>query len=1108
MAVPPNRPRWPGVGEVVESYESALARGEPAEVADFAPPPGHPGRHAILCELVRVDLEHRWERGEPLRLEDYRARFPALFEDPALVQEMAYEEYRLRLQSGEDPTPSEYLSRFGIDGRGWPPVPAGRPGKSTGTPQAPRPLPQADGVSGMERAAGAYRVYRSRGPGRPEGLNALLDEYRVPRAPGELLRTLDRDDPHAAERLAEALAGLPRAGTDFLGFRLCGELGRGAFGRVFLARQGDLADRLVALKVSADVAGESHALARLQHTNIVPIYSVHRRGPLQAVCMPYLGATTLADTLDSLRSQATLPRSGDGLLSSWRTRNRAATAVGAETRGGTAYPKRDAAGPEAVGDEPVVLYPTSDDPASPQVERLRGLGYVPAVLWLAARVADGLAHAHERGILHRDLKPANILFADDGEPVLLDFNLAADVSPGARAAAALVGGTLPYMAPEQLTAFLKSEATADARCDLYAVGVILYELLSGAHPFPVRAGAVDTILPEMIADRLGPAPDVRQVNPEVSPAVASIVRHCLEPDPARRYQSARELQEDLRRQFEDLPLQNAPDPSVRERLGKWGRRHPRLTSSTTVGLVATALLLGVGSALAVRHRQFQRAEAAESYRLFTGDQRRAVAMLSTPDAAPALVEDGLALCRTALGRFGVLDLPSWLDRHPAATLPPADLGRLRGDLGDLLVLWARALTRRAAAKGGSARSSDLDEAASRLDQAEACYGRDAVPRALLEERADLARLAGRGVEEVSRICAAARAIPLRGDRERLLVDPDRVDPELHRRLLSDMKSIRESGPQDFAVWAALGNWNARLGRSGDALTAYNIAVAMAPGQYWVRYNRGLHLLGRQEYSQALEDFDRVVDQPPDFPAAYLNRALAKLGLGDAQGAVDDLTRCLALKGAPTRAWFIRAEAKQRLGDRQGARLDREQGLKQRPTDPASFVARGLARLPVDVRGALADFEAALALDPRYRHALQDKASLLSETLGQTEQAVAVLDTALRYYPDSVEALAGRAVLLARLGRRDDALRDARAALALDARALTVYQAACVYALTSKLEPNDRREALRLLADAVCKDGSWLTAARTDRDLEPIRGQPAFRDLLQALEVVVGVAAPR
>jgi hypothetical protein len=153
----------------------------------------------------------------------------------------------------------------------------------------------------------------------PAGIDSWVDS----------LGQLSRSSPEAAAaRLGRGLHALPAVGGEFLGFRLIAELGRGAFGRVHLARQGDLADRPVALKVSADIHGESQKLARLQHTHIVPVYSVHRAGPLQAVCMPYLGATTLADVVSDLLHRGSLPASGKGLVSTLHDRRSRTTECG------------------------------------------------------------------------------------------------------------------------------------------------------------------------------------------------------------------------------------------------------------------------------------------------------------------------------------------------------------------------------------------------------------------------------------------------------------------------------------------------------------------------------------------------------------------------------------------------------------------------------------------------------------------------------------------------------------------------------------------------------------------------------------------------------------
>jgi serine/threonine protein kinase len=1093
---------WPRLGDVIEAYEAALATGGGAAMADFVPSPDHPDRPSILCELIRVDLEHRWERGELPRLEEYRQHYPDVFDDPELLHAMAYEEFRLRQQAGELPSPDEYRHRFGLELSSWP---------VTGQPEEDPPIVVESSLDfnrlgeskdGMARAASAYGLYRQAGTGQAGDLELQFKLLDVPSEQAELLRTLDRAAPHVAERLAEAVCGLPSIGSDFLGFRLCGELGRGAFGRVYLARQGDLADRFVALKVSADVAGESHALAQLQHTNIVPIYSVHRRESLQAVCMPYLGATTLADTLSDLRSHEGLPKSGEGLLSTIQSKKPVDQQRARVPQSRREARERIAGSGGASLPAPHDRGDTRDQNVAPQVQRLRGMGYVPAVVWLMSRVAEGLAHAHERGILHRDLKPANILLADDGEPVLLDFNLAADTKARFGAAFAHIGGTLPYMAPEHLRAFRASEGASDARSDIYSLGVVFYELLTSAHPFPVRSGPVDAILPEMIADRLNAPPDVRTANPAVSASVASILRHCLQPDPSRRYQSARELQEDLQRQLDDLPLRHIPEPSVRERIGKWARRHPRLTSSTTVGLVAFMLLLSVVTAFFTRNRHYQRLEASTSLAWLENERRQVIALLTPALADPAELEEGLSHCRNIADRYAILEDPAWLTRPLVAQLARADVTKLRHEVGDVFVLWARTLSRRAAASNTRDGAEDLTAAARRLDLAETCFGPGMVPRSLLLARADLAHLLRGDATREALLRAEAQTIPLRTAPEQLLVeDIEQIPPDLRRKLAVDQEAIVSSDPQNWAVWVALGNWNVRLRRVSAARTCFSMAIALAPQLWTPRYSRGLFNLDVKDNSQALEDFDRVVAFRPDLATAYLNRALAKLGLGDAKGAEEDLTICLRLKGAPSRTWFVRAQARSRLGNLLGAREDRDEGLKRQPDEAIGFVSRGLARLPLDPQGALADFDAALSIEPFNKYALQNKASVLGENLRRGEEALEVLDILVLHHPETYEAICGRGVQLARFGRREPALRDAKAALAIDDSAQTIYQVACIYSLLSQKNNADVPEALRFLARAFRKDASWLAISRSDPDIAPIRNKPEFQELLAACEKV-------
>ena len=326
-----------------------------------------------------------------------------------------------------------------------------------------------------------------------QGVVPRLDATR--RVPAQSLRALAEVAPLAADRWKEAAQEMPEVGDEFLDFELIDELGKGAFGRVFLARQADLADRLVALKLSADLYDEPEKLARLQHTAIMPIYSTHRGTTLQAVCMPFYGRSTLADLCQSIRGQGAIPSSGQHLISTLASKRRTTM---------RSYSRCDYKAPSA-GVPDFVFQPNPTEQLPAPLAALARLNYIDAILLTASRIAEGLAHAHERGILHLDLKPANILLTDEGLPMILDFNLARDKDVQVSAIRAQVGGTIPFMSPEQLYQFQATPdmpvATIDERSDLYSLGLILYQLLTGVTPARVNADSLRELLGKLLADR-------------------------------------------------------------------------------------------------------------------------------------------------------------------------------------------------------------------------------------------------------------------------------------------------------------------------------------------------------------------------------------------------------------------------------------------------------------------------------------------------------------------------------------------------------------------------------------------------------------------------------
>lgn len=512
--------------DAVQHFIAAWDRGDRPPVLEYLGSSCGAQRVALAADLIRVDLGRRSQLGEEVCVDTYLRDVPELRDSDVELVALILDEHSIRTESGEVVAIDEYARRF--------PEHLETLRNELGLTDDVTRSPSISVVDSRELSESQYGADDDIQPGR------VIGDFRI-------------------ERL----------------------LGAGGVSRVFLATQLSL-DREVALKVTVECdeeatgANEGRTMAALSHPHIVPVFAEERVGRLRLLAMEYVAGPALSEFLKAARER--IHRSGGRRLPT------AADAVALIA--------------ELCSDEGAAraAEPGSDDSNLGVSNSNAGSGrdHGGSCRDFACRVvrdlASGLDAAARKGVLHSDVKPANVLLTRDGKALLADFNVSVRrtvIASGPEP----VGGTLLYMSPEQLGILTGSGTTerVDQRSDIYSLGLVLFELLTGGWPFAESNIAADplTAAGQLQASRLSTAIKFPQQSKWLTPGLVSIIQKCLTPQPDDRYQTASELADDLDRFLSHRRLRVAPDPSWAERFAKCLKRSP--SRAILVGSLVVAL---------------------------------------------------------------------------------------------------------------------------------------------------------------------------------------------------------------------------------------------------------------------------------------------------------------------------------------------------------------------------------------------------------------------------------------------------------------------------------------------------------------------------------------
>jgi tetratricopeptide (TPR) repeat protein/TolB-like protein len=596
------------------------------------------------------------------------------------------------------------------------------------------------------------------------------------------------------------------------------------------------------------------------------------------------------------------------------------------------------------------------------VLRMMGAMSPAQAVGLAVQICDGLEEAHRLGVIHRDLKPANILVDKEGHARIMDFGIARSARSRGITDAGTMVGTPDYMSPEQTEG-----RDVDARSDLYAMGVMLFEMATGRLPFEG-----DTALAVALKHKTERPPDPRSVSPALPNDLSKIILKCLEKDPARRYQTASDLRADLEAASAALPGGSRVLP----------RRKPSTSREITVKLplkrlvwpgVALAVIITAAIILLPILKKGGDAKAAPkvpgsvavvAFENQTGDPKYDTMRKVIP-----------SLLITNLENTGLFKVSTWERmRDVLGQMGRKDLEVVDGDAG---FAFCRHEGVAFIVVGSFTRAGETFVTEFKLLDP--------------DSRKIVATAAAKGTGEGS-------------------ILNSHID-ELSRRIAQGMGI---AGPQLAATRMTVAELTTR---STDAYAAYL---------------QGMEHLNRLEEPEAGRFFEKAIALDPEFAIAYLHlgRALEREGNREAIEAAYRKAKELSAHAPEKERLLIEARYAQRIerNPSKTVALYRELVAKY-PKEKDVRLTLGDALMRSDPNAAIAEFQAALALDPEYGLALNELAFTL---VGKGDYAGA--QTALERYvavaPDESNPLDSLGLLLFLRGRYDEAIDKYEKAMAI------------------------------------------------------------------------------